>query len=209
MNVESTPTQGVEFFGAQAWEKLQAFADLLVAEGELRGLIGPRELEKLWSRHILNSTAIESFLPENSDITDVGSGAGFPGIVIAIIRPDVTVYLLETMERRITWLDYVKEKLNLSNVVLLHGRAEDFVGKHSTQFVTARAVAALKKLLPWTMPLLKDGGTLLALKGGRAEQEISEASSALRKYGAKWVDIHEVEVRASAEGTRVVEVKKS
>ncbi|MDY5585567.1 MAG: 16S rRNA (guanine(527)-N(7))-methyltransferase RsmG [Arcanobacterium sp.] len=209
MNIEPTPLHGEDFFGAQAWEKLQKFASLLVEEGELRGLIGPRELEKLWTRHILNSTAIESFLSENSDITDVGSGAGFPGIVIAIIRPDVTVYLLETMERRILWLDYVKEKLNLSNVVLLHGRAEEFIGKHSTKYVTARAVAALKKLLPWTMPLVESNGKLLALKGGRAEQEIEEASSILRKYGAEWVDIHDVDVKASAEGTRVVEIKKS
>ncbi|MDR6939580.1 16S rRNA (guanine(527)-N(7))-methyltransferase RsmG [Arcanobacterium hippocoleae] len=207
-STQSPPAGGIERFGEEAWQKLLGFAQLLESEGQLRGLVGPREMDKLWSRHILNSTALLEFLPHGSELSDVGSGAGFPGMVIAAIRPDINVYLIETMERRADWLKYVKDELKILNVQVIRARAEELVGKHSTKFVTARAVAALKKLIPWTLPLVSENGSLLALKGIRAEAEIDEAKKQLKKYSAAWADIYDVDVWGTDEGTRVLEVKK-
>ncbi|QOR46710.1 16S rRNA (guanine(527)-N(7))-methyltransferase RsmG [Trueperella pecoris] len=181
---------------------------MLVDEGELRGLIGPRELERLWSRHILNSTAVAEFLPESGTVADVGSGAGFPGIVLAILRPDLRFDLIETMERRTQWLEDVEDVLGLQNVRVVRSRAEDLPASYKVEATTARAVAALKKLLPWTLPLLVPGGKLVALKGGRAEQEIFEAEKQLMKYGAQSAYTHDVDVWGTDEGTRIVEVVK-
>lgn len=206
--VDAIPQGGAEHFGSDVWERLIQFFELLVDEGELRGLIGPRELERLWSRHILNSTAIEPFVPKNATLADIGSGAGFPGVVIAIIRPDVSVHLVDSLGRRTDWLSYVSEKLSLTNVTVYNERAEDLIGRVSADVVTARAVAALKKLLPWTMPLVKSGGQLIALKGARAEAEIEDADKVLRKQKAEWVDVHDVDVWGTDEGTRVVVVQK-
>ncbi|MBM7824447.1 16S rRNA (guanine527-N7)-methyltransferase [Arcanobacterium pluranimalium] len=206
--VQCAPAGGAEHFGADVWAKLLLFAKLLEDEGQLRGLVGPREMARLWDRHILNSLPICEYLDKNSSLSDVGSGAGFPGVVIAVVRPDVKVYLIETMERRVDWLRYVVEKLELRNVEIIHSRAEELVGKHATDYVTARAVAALKKLIPWTLPLTKPGGSLLALKGGKAEQEIDDAIPYLKKYKVKWADVHDVPVWGCDEGTRVVELRK-
>lgn len=208
MNVQDPPQGGALHFGEIEWKKLLQFAELLKSEGQLRGLVGPREMDKLWSRHILNSTALLEFLPVGSELSDVGSGAGFPGVVIAAVRPDIKVFLIETMERRVDWLHYVQSKLELSNVEIFHARAEELIGKHRTEFVTARAVAALKKPIPWTLPLVSKGGSLLALKGTRAEIEIDEAAAQLRKYRADWADVYNVDVWGCTEGTRILQVKK-
>ncbi|MFC5369331.1 16S rRNA (guanine(527)-N(7))-methyltransferase RsmG [Arcanobacterium bovis] len=208
IEVQDPPAGGAEKFGADVWSKLLKFAKLLEDEGQLRGLVGPREMARLWDRHILNSLPICEYVSQGASLSDVGSGAGFPGVVIAVVRPDVKVFLIETMERRVEWLRYVAEQLDLANVEILHARAEDLVGKHTTDYVTARAVAALKKLIPWTLPLTKLGGSLLALKGGKAEQEIDEAVPQLKKYKVKWADIYDVDVWGCDEGTRVVELRK-
>lgn len=208
MLVEATPQGGSEHFGAEVWEKLVLFKDLLVAEGEKRGLIGPRELDKLWSRHILNSTAILDYIDDGSSVADVGSGAGFPGLVAAIVRPDLDLHLIDSLGRRTDWLVYAVEELQLENVKIFNNRAEELVGKVTCDVVTARAVAALKKLLPWTMPLAKPGGKLVLLKGGRAEIEIDDADKQLRKFNAEWVDLYNVDVWGTPESTRVVVVKK-
>lgn len=205
--VEPAPLHGAEHFGDLQWERLSRFAQLLENEGQLRGLVGPREMNKLWSRHLLNSTAINGFIEDSMSVADVGSGAGFPGLVLAITRPSINVSLIEAMERRTDWLQYVVDDLELNNVEVIRGRAEDLDG-FSADIVTARAVAALKKLIPWTMPLVRDGGRVVALKGGRAEVEINEADKQLRKYGAEWVDVHDVDVWGTSEGTRIVEIKK-
>ncbi|XCB29153.1 16S rRNA (guanine(527)-N(7))-methyltransferase RsmG [Arcanobacterium hippocoleae] len=207
--VQKPPAGGSAHFGEKAWDNLLHFAQLLEFAGQVRGLVGPREMDKLWSRHILNSTALLDYLPQGCTLSDVGSGAGFPGIVIAAIRSDVHVYLIETMERRVDWLKLAVAELQLNNVTVLHSRAEDLIGQHQTQFVTARAVAALKKLIPWTLPLVSNGGSLLALKGERAEAEIADAIKQLRKFKADWADVYDVAVWGSAEGTRVLEVKKN
>ena len=207
MLVETTPQGGHEHFGADAWDKLIMLKDLLVSEGEKRGLIGPRELDKLWSRHILNSTAIVDFIDDGCSVADVGSGAGFPGLVTAIVRPDLQINLIDSLGRRTDWLSYAVGEIGLDNVKIFNNRAEELSGKLRCDVVTARAVAALKKLLPWTMPLLKSGGKLVLLKGGRAEIEIDEADKQLRKFGAEWVDLHDVDVWGTSESTRVVVVQ--
>lgn len=205
--VESAPLGGAEHFG-EAWPRLLQFADMIVREGEKRGLVGPRELERLWSRHILNSTAVLEFIPQGSCVGDVGSGAGFPGLVIAVCRPDCQVTLIDSMERRCEWLLDAIAELELTNVSVKLGRAEEFVGNYSADVVTSRAVAALKKLLPWTMPLLRKGGSMVALKGIRVDDEIDAAVAQLRKYKAEFADVHVVTPFGCDEETRVLVVKK-
>ena len=206
--VEAPPMGGASHFGTAIWEKLVEFAALLGREGELRGLIGPRELQRLWSRHILNSTAILGDLPEKGDLADIGAGAGFPSVVIAAARPELRVIAIETMARRAKWLEYVARELQLSNLKVINDRAESLHGQQRFSFVTARAVAPLNKLIGWAMPLVHSGGSLLAFKGAKAETEIDVAAEELRRFRAAWVDIHEREVWGSGEATRIVEIRK-
>ena len=144
--VESAPDGGGEHFGS-AWDQLNQFAGMIVREGEKRGLVGPRELDRLWTRHILNSSAVLDFVPEAGSVIDVGSGAGFPGLVVAICRPKCSVTLVDSMERRCTWLEDAVDELGLQNTQVLHGRSETLIGRTSADIVTARAVARLRKLL--------------------------------------------------------------
>lgn len=124
----------------------------------LRGLIGPREIGRIWDRHILNSAAVVQYLPQTGTIVDIGSGAGLPGLVIAAMRPEAEVVLIEPMERRCTWLNEMTETLGLTNVEVKRGRAEEFHDAFEADVVTARAVAALDKLARWSLPLLRHGG---------------------------------------------------
>src|SRR5699024_11632078 len=126
-----------------AWGGAAHFAELLAEEGELRGLIGPRELPKLWTRHVLNSAAVAQFLPEEGSLADVGSGAGLPGVVLALMRPEIEVHLVEPMQRRVEWLLEVVEELDLDNVTVHQVRAEELHGRLRVDVVTARAVAAV------------------------------------------------------------------
>lgn len=206
--VEQAPEGTREVFG-DGWNKASQFADLLVAEGELRGLIGPRELPRLWSRHLLNSTAVVPFIPAGTaDFADVGSGAGFPGIVVAIMRPETRVHLIEPMERRVTWLTDVARELGLANVRVHRARAEELHGEEAFDVVSARAVAHLKKLVPWTVPLVLPGGLLVALKGERAADEVAEARSVLRKAGVDDIVVHEAPVVGSDMPARVVVARR-
>jgi len=196
-----------ELFGL-SWAPAEHFANMLAEEGELRGLIGPRELPRLWSRHLVNSAAVVPFIPKGAAVADVGSGAGFPGVVVALLRPDLDVHLIETMERRVAWLSDVVEELGLDNVTVVQARAEELHGKASFDVVTARAVAAMDKLARWTMPLVKSGGRLLALKGQRAEEEIESAKYVLRKFGAAQVRVEQVRAIPDGEATTVVVIDK-
>lgn len=205
--VESAPDGGGEHFGS-AWDQLNQFADMIVREGEKRGLVGPRELDRLWTRHILNSSAVLDFVPEAGSVIDVGSGAGFPGLVVAICRPKCSVTLVDSMERRCTWLEDAVDELGLQNTQVLHGRSENLIGHVSADIVTARAVARLRKLLGWTMPLLSSGGSLLALKGVSVDEEIDEAIPELRRYKAAFADVHAVTPFGTHEETQVLEVRK-
>ncbi|MFY9263055.1 MAG: 16S rRNA (guanine(527)-N(7))-methyltransferase RsmG [Arcanobacterium sp.] len=206
--MEQAPAGGVAEFGEKIWSQLLHLAELLESEGQLRGLVGPREMDKLWSRHILNSLAIIDFIPEGAKLADVGSGAGFPGLVTAIVRPDLDVHLIDSLGRRTDWLEYAVDNIGLSNVTIYNKRAEELHGKLVVDVVTARAVAALKKLIPYTLPLVKSGGQLVALKGSRAEIEVDESVKQLNKFNVDWVDIHDVDVWGTDEGTRVVVLQK-
>ncbi len=168
-----------EYFG-ERFEPVTAFAALLAAEGETRGLIGPRELDRLWERHILNSAAVVPFLGDGR-IVDVGSGAGLPGLVIAAMLPDREVVLVEPMERRVAWLEEAAAQVELSNVVVLRGRAEEVRGSVQADVLTARAVASIDKLIKWCEPLLAPGGHMALLKGRSVADEIDRAKYALRK----------------------------
>jgi 16S rRNA (guanine527-N7)-methyltransferase len=194
-----------DLFGT-AWPAVEGFRALLVREGVLRGLVGPREVSRLWERHLVNSAAVVPFLPERGTIVDVGSGAGLPGIVIAAMRPEAHVVLLEPMERRTDWLTEVADRLALSNVEVLRGRAED--QDLAADAVTARAVAALDKLYGWTLPLLRPGGTLVALKGGRAQEEIEAGAATATALGGGAATLRTAPTLPGLESTSVVLVTK-
>lgn len=188
-----TPPEAVEVFGDRL-EKAERYVELLATEGIERGLIGPREGERLWSRHVLNSTAVAQAIPDSDQaasdtdklvVCDVGSGAGLPGIPLALVRPDLSVRLIEPLLRRTTFLEQVIEDLGI-DVAVYRGRAEDpgiIERAGVADFVTARAVAPLHKLAKWCAPLLKDGGTMIALKGETAEEEVKRDAIELRKAG--------------------------
>lgn len=169
-----------------AWSSVQRFHQLLVEEGPVRGLIGPRETARLWERHLLNSGAAAAQLGGAATLIDLGSGAGLPGVVVAAMAPAVRVTLLEPMARRVAWLDHVVTELGLSNVEVVRGRAEEVAGRLRADALTARAVAPLEKLYGWAAPLVVPGGVLLALKGTRASEEIAAARESGVRFG--WVD---------------------
>lgn len=191
------------FFGT-AWPVVEAFHAFLVEEGELRGLVGPREVSRLWERHLLNSAAVVPFLPETGTIVDVGSGAGLPGIVVAAMRPRADVVLVEPMERRVTWLHDVVDRTGLTNVEIRRARAQELDGALEADAVTARAVAALDRLYRWTAPLVREGGRVIAMKGARAEDELRAAAKVMRAVGLVDGQVHEATTIDGAEPTRVV-----
>ena len=160
----------------------ERYAEILATAGVQRGLIGPREVDRLWDRHLLNCAAPVVRVPENATVADVGAGAGLPGLVWAIARPDLHVTLIEPLLRRATFLEEVSEELGLDNVAVLRARAEEVSEKYDV--VTARAVAALDKLARWCMPLVKPGGLLLALKGRSAADEVESARATLKRLKA-------------------------
>jgi 16S rRNA (guanine527-N7)-methyltransferase len=182
------------------------YAAILAGAGVERGLIGPREVERLWDRHLLNCGAVAELIPQGSEVIDVGSGGGLPGLVLAIARPDLRIMLLEPLLRRTSFLSECVEDLALGNVEVRRGRAEEWAGNLSAEVVTARAVAPLEKLVGWCLPLLAPGGRMLALKGEAAAAELEVVAPTLRPLGA--VDWAVVEVGSSLgdAATRVVRI---
>lgn len=178
-----SPTGGAHRFFGERLPHAEAFAAILADTGVSHGLIGPREVPILWDRHILNCAVIEDAFPEGARLIDVGSGAGLPGVALAIARPDLDVHLVEPMQRRTDWLESTVNEIGLDNVTVHRGRAEDFHGRMSAPYVTARAVARLDKLARWCFPLLEREGQLVALKGRSAEDELAATMKALRKQG--------------------------
>lgn len=157
------------------------FVEHLCTTGITHGLLGPREVPRMWSRHVLNCAAMAPELPATGTVADVGSGAGLPGVALALARPEVEFLLIEPMERRIDWLDAVVKDLGLENVQLLRARAQDLADEVMAEVVTSRAVSALKKLIPMTVPLLEDHGELIFFKGRSAGEEIRAAAKAISK----------------------------
>ena len=161
---------------------IEAYVDLLATEGVTRGLIGPREVPRLWTRHIMNSAAVLPRVPHGASVADIGTGAGLPGLVWAIARPDLEVHLVEPLLRRTSFLDEVVSQLDLNHVTVVRSRAEDV--RQTFDVVTARAVANLDKLGRWCMPLVrKPGGVFLALKGQSAAEEVQAATATLHRLG--------------------------
>ena len=156
--------------------------DLLATDGVVRGLIGPREVPRLWDRHLLNCAVVEPLLPADSSAADVGSGAGLPGVVLAIVRPDIRMTLIEPLLRRTTFLSEVVSKLGLAHVEVLRARAEEV--DQSFDVVVSRAVAPLPKLAGWCLPLCRPTGLMVAMKGASAEDELSSAKDVLDRLNA-------------------------
>jgi 16S rRNA (guanine527-N7)-methyltransferase len=203
---EAEPVEAKAIFGEHI-EQARKFFDLLVRDGDLLGLVGPRELPKLWSRHILNSAVVADLVKDTQLVGDVGSGAGFPGIPMAIMRPKVNFVLIEPMERRASWLaEVVVPALGLLNVEVLRGRAEE-APLRNYDVVTARAVSALPKLLRMLVPLTVPGGEILALKGSKAQDEIDESTGLSKKLKIASFEIVTAGEKVLAEPTTVVRVR--
>lgn len=185
--VEQEPASAVDLFG-DTIEGGRAFAADLVRHGEELGLIGPLELPRLWTRHILNSVLVAPLLKAGT-VGDVGSGAGLPGLVLAIARPDVSFILIEPMERRVDWLRHEAKELGLSNVEVIRARAEETRLDWPLDQVTARAVSALAKLIPLTAPLVRAGGEMLFMKGERVTAEVEAASRQIRQARLSNVEV--------------------
>lgn len=201
--MEAEPSTAVAVFGERIALARQ-FTAALAEHGEQRGLIGPLELPRLWTRHILNSAVAASLFPASGRVGDVGSGAGLPGIVLAIARPDVEFVLIEPMERRVAWLSEQTTTLGLDNVTVLRARSEEWTEGAVLDAVTARAVSALRTLIPWTAPLVRNGGELILLKGINAGNEIDAAEKQIRKFKLTNVRVEVVGDSFVDEPTRVI-----
>ena len=184
------------------------YVDMLATDGVVRGLIGPREAPRLWDRHVFNCAAPAPAFPQGALVVDVGSGAGLPGVVLAIARPDLSVTLVEPLLRRTRFLDEVVDRLALPNVTVVRGRAEE-VGRDrpgAFDVVTARAVAPLAKLATWCLPLARPGGLILAMKGAAAHAELDAAWPELTALGVREARVEEYAV-AGTEPTRVIRIE--
>jgi 16S rRNA (guanine527-N7)-methyltransferase len=189
-------------FGA-AFPVAEKYAHLLASRGVELGVIGPAEADRLWDRHLLNCAAVARLVPARCSLADIGSGAGLPGIVLALLRPGVQVTLVEAMARRVSFLDQCVAELDLDNVEVVRGRAEDLAGRLAVDIVTARAVAPLEKLAGMCVGLLRPGGRVLAIKGSSAETELARARPVLARLGVS--DARVVEV-GSADGAAAATV---
>lgn len=197
------PAEAVAIFGSQLG-LARRYADLLATTGIAHGLVGPREAARLWQRHLVNCAVMESLVPQGESVADIGSGAGLPGIVLAIRRPDLQLTLVEPLLRRTVWLEQTVAELGLDNVTVHRSRAQEFTG--TVPVATARAVASLDKLVRWSFPLLEAGGRLLALKGEAAAEELEAARPKLERWGVMETGVHVIGTDRISEPVRVVEV---
>ncbi len=201
---ESEPAVAARIFGSGI-DKARAYAAALARDGETFGLLGPREYPKLWTRHILNSAVVAELVSPGQTVGDVGSGAGLPGIPMAIAQPEAEFVLIEPMERRSDWLKQQIEELGLTNVRVLRARAEE-VGE-AFDVVTARAVKALPQLLQMCVPMTKHGGEIIALKGEKAQLEIDDSKRLMKKLDIESFEIVFTGAHFLEEPTRVVRTK--
>ncbi|QQD76201.1 16S rRNA (guanine(527)-N(7))-methyltransferase RsmG [Curtobacterium sp. YC1] len=200
--LEVEPAAAITLFGDRI-DLARSFTNELARRGEELGLIGPLELPRLWTRHILNSALLAPLLEARGRVADVGSGAGLPGLVLAIARPDVEFSLIEPMERRTDWLRSEADRLGLENVTVVRGRAEDVADDIVADQVTARAVSALSKLIPLTVPLARSGGQLILMKGARVDEEIEKARKVILRKRLADVEVLELGDGVVTETTRV------
>lgn len=199
------PVEAPEVFGS-ALDTARRFAELLATDGVTRGLIGPRETFRLWDRHLLNCALVVDLVPEQGELVDIGSGAGLPGVVLAMLRPNVRVTLLEPMLRRSVFLDECVARLGLTNVTVVRGRAEDMVGVIRADIATARAVAPLDRLVGWAAGVLKPGGQILAIKGESAAEELAATRPVLSRLGVRSAEVLRVDHGRVVSATTVVRV---
>lgn len=201
-NLEVEPAESEIILGDRL-PLAREFTRNLATHGEELGLIGPLELPRLWSRHVLNSALVAPLLRPGL-VGDIGSGAGLPGLVLGIARPDVDFVLIEPMERRVAWLKDQVSELGLKNVTVIRARAEEVSLPDPLDQVTARAVSAFRKLLPWTAPLLRNGGELVLMKGINAEAEVAAATKEIRRFKVSDIRVDVLGEGITPEVTRVV-----
>ena len=198
----------VRVFGDQL-DLATRFADLLMHDGVVRGLIGPREAPRIWERHLLNCAVVAELIPHDARVVDVGSGAGLPGIVLAMARPDLSVILVEPLARRTAFLSEAVASLGLARTTVVRARAEDLRGRPEpgpVDIVTARAVAPLDRLTAWCLPLAAVGGRLLALKGESAAEEVAVHREAVERLGGSDPVLRVCGADLLTEPTNVVEI---
>jgi 16S rRNA (guanine527-N7)-methyltransferase len=200
------PPEAVAVFGDTV-ELAQRYADLLATDGVTRGLIGPRETERLWDRHLLNCAVVAELLPEQGELVDIGSGAGLPGIVLAMLRPGLHVVLLEPLLRRSVFLEECVSALSLGNATVVRSRAEEKASAGiRADVATARAVAPLDRLVGWAAALLRPGGELLAIKGQAAAAELAAARPVLSGLGVRSAEVLQAGHGRVVSATTVVRV---
>lgn len=207
-DLEAEPVTAAAIF-ADRIELARSYVHSLATDGVLRGLIGPREPARLWSRHVLNSAAIAELIASGSSVVDIGSGAGLPGVPLAIARPDLTVTLVEPLERRVRYLDETIDGLGLHNCRAVRGRAEEVVDVcGNADVVTSRAVAPLHRLVTWSAPLARDGGLVLAMKGETAREELDRDRAAVTRSGLVDPEVLEVGGSGSVAPTYVIRARR-
>ena len=207
MGAPAAPPSAIAVFSDGLW-RIERFADLLASEATVRGLIGPREVPRLWERHLLNCALVGDLIGRDASVCDIGSGAGLPGLVLAIRRPDLDVSLVEPLLRRTTFLEEVVARLELPNATVIRARAEDLHGRHTFDVVTSRAVAPMERLIRWCLPLVRSGGEMLAMKGSTVQAELDSAATAIRAGGGVLDGIIELGGDVVDPPVRVVRVVK-
>ena len=193
---------------SDALPKVEAYAELLAREATVRGLIGPREVPRLWERHLINCALVTDLIRPGASVCDIGSGAGLPGLVMALRRPDLEVSLVEPLLRRTTFLEEAVEVLGTANVVVVRARAEELQGDRAFDVVTSRAVAPMGRLSQWSLPLVRSGGEFLAMKGSTVQAELDSALKAIRAGGGVLEGVIELGTDLLEQPVRVVRVVK-
>lgn len=199
-----------DYFG-EHFGKAQQYHELLATDGSTRGFIGPREVPRLWDRHILNCAVLEEAIAPNLRVADIGSGAGLPGIPLAIKRPDLRITLIEPLLKRSVFLGEVVDKLSLDNVTVIRGRAEEKVVRAEVglvDVVTSRAVAPLGRLAGWSLPLVKKGGKMIALKGSSVAEELERDAKEIKRAGGGLAEIRLVGQGVLEEPTTLILVPR-
>ena len=207
VEVEQRPAYAQELFGDRV-DLADRYAQHLVTTGVEWGLLGPRELPRVWSRHILNCAAAAPLLETDDVVGDIGSGAGLPGIPWALARPDVRIVLIEIMERRVEWLRMVVDDLGLDNVRIVRARVEELVDDEIFTVVTARAVKAMTTLIEWSVPILGPQGRILAIKGASVDSELEKAARLIRKRKLIGPTVHKLGGEGLETPTTVVELRR-